>query len=172
MPEAEDPVVIVEYDPSWPRMFEEEKARIITAAGKWIMTIEHIGSTAVPGLGGKPIIDLLAGVRVLALAASCVPRLGSIGYLYHPEKEGTLPERGYFDKPSYHLHMVEESSDFWSRHIAFRDHLRRHPETAMRYLDLKRAMAQKYRVDREGYTAAKTHFIVSTLKKAGYVSKV
>ncbi len=68
--------------------------------------------------------------------------------------------------------MVEESSDFWTRHIAFRDHLRRHPETAIRYLDLKRALSQKYRVDREGYTAAKTHFIVSTLKEAGYVSKV
>lgn len=169
MPEAENLVVIVEHDPSWPRMFQEEKARVLTVAGKRIMAIDHIGSTGVPGLGGKPIIDILAGVGVLADATSCIPRLRSIGYLYHPEKEDTFPQRRYFDKPAYHLHMVEGSSDFWSRHIAFRDHLRGHPESAMRYLDLKRTLAQEYRADREGYTAAKTNFIVSTLKEAGFV---
>ncbi len=84
MPDAEDSVVIVEYDRAWPRMFEEEKARILTAAGRRIMAIEHIGSTAVPGLGGKPIIDILAGVGVIAEAAPCVPMLRTIGYLYHP----------------------------------------------------------------------------------------
>ncbi len=172
MPDAADPVVMVEYDPAWPGMFEKEKARILAVGGTKIRTMEHIGSTAVPGLGAKPIIDILAGVMVLTDAEFNIPKLASIRYKYHPEKEDIFPERRYLDKPSYHLHMVEESSDFWSRHLAFRDHLRKHPETAMRYFDLKRSLAQKYRLDREEYTDAKTDFIVTTLRAAGYVPKV
>ncbi len=93
MPEDEGPVVIVGYDPSWPKMFDEEKARVLKVAGRRIAAIEHIGSTAVVGLGAKPIIDMMAGVRVLSDADRCVSSFASISYRYHPEKEEAFPER-------------------------------------------------------------------------------
>jgi GrpB-like predicted nucleotidyltransferase (UPF0157 family) len=168
---SEEVAVIVDYNPAWPRMFESEKSRILAATGNRIVALEHIGSTAVVGLGAKPTIDILAGVRMLADAESCASSLWSIGYKYRPEKEDLFPERRYFDKPSYHLHAVEPSSDFWSRHIAFRNYLRTHREAAEMYFRLKRRLSSRYQTDREAYTNAKTEFIIAILKEAGYVSK-
>jgi GrpB-like predicted nucleotidyltransferase (UPF0157 family) len=80
-----------------------------------------------------------------------------------------FPERRFFDRPSYHLHMVEASSDFWRRHLIFRDYMRTHPVKARQYLELKKELASKYHIDREGYTDAKTRFIATALEEAGYV---
>ncbi len=163
------PVVITNYDSNWPRMFEDERARILAVLGDKVVAIEHIGSTAVVGLGAKPIIDVMIGVRSLPDAEPCISGLASIGYKYSPENEKVFPERRFFDRPSYHLHVVDVSSDFWRRHIIFRDYLRTHPEKARQYLELKRELASKYQVDREGYTTAKTRFIAGALEEAGYL---
>lgn len=165
------PVVIVDYDPKWPILYEEEKARIHGVIGHAVVAIEHIGSTAVPGLGAKPIIDIMVALRRLADAEECVEPLQSIGYEYVPEYNDIIPERRYFHKGpaearTHHLHMVELTSDFWERHMLFRDFLRTHPEEAQQYYDLKKELAGKYRSDREAYTEAKTAFIESVVDKA------
>jgi len=165
-----DPVIIVDYDPRWPQRYDAERGQILTAIGPWTAAIEHIGSTSVPGLGAKPIIDIMVAIRSLDDAAHCIEPLRALGYRYHPEFEDTLPERRYFNRgprdDHYHLHMVEPTSGFWERHLLFRDYLRTHRETAQEYERLKRALAAQYRDDRSGYTDAKTEFITTIEQKA------
>lgn len=161
-----DPVLIVDYNPDWPRMFEVEKARILAAIGDRIAAIEHVGSTAVTGLGAKPIIDIMVGLNRLADARECIAPLEQVGYEYVPQYEVVMPERRYFRKGpptarTHHVHMVETTSDFWERHLLFRDYLRSHPDVARQYFLLKKELAERYGSDREGYAEAKTAFIRS-----------
>ena len=165
------PVVIVDYDPRWPTWYEGERDRILAVVGSLIVGIEHIGSTAVPGLGGKPIIDIMPAVRCLTDAEQCIEPLEGIGYEYVPEYNDLLPERRYFHKGppqarSHHLHVVERASDFWERHLLFRDWLRMHPEDAQEYYLLKKELAARFGRDREGFTDAKTSFIESIVARA------
>jgi GrpB-like predicted nucleotidyltransferase (UPF0157 family) len=166
-----DPVIIVNYDPRWALMYEEERARILTAIGRHLVGIEHVGSTAVPGLAAKPIIDIMPGVRTLADAAHCVAPLRALGYDDVPAREAQIPERRLFRKgprgaESHHLHMVEVTSAFWERHILFRDYLRAHPDIATEYAALKHELAVRYQNDRDGYTDAKTSFIQAIEERA------
>jgi GrpB-like predicted nucleotidyltransferase (UPF0157 family) len=170
------PIVIVDYDTRWPQLFEEERERILGAIGDWLLGIEHIGSTAVPGLAAKPIVDIMPGLRSLDDAPLLVPVMEAIGYQYIPEYEDQLPERRYFVKPPgrgyhierlFHVHAVETSSPFWRRHTAFRDYLRAHPEACEEYAALKRLLAAKHGADRVGYTDAKTEFIQGIEARAG-----
>lgn len=164
-----DQVVIVEYNPLWPLLFEEEKARILNVINRWAESVEHIGSTSVPGLGAKPIIDIMVGLRSLNDARRSIPLLESIGYEYVPKHETVMPERRYFHKGAtryartHHLHMVETSSEFWEKHMRFRDYLRTHEDTAQEYYELKKHLAARFRSDRESYTNAKTSFIEAVL---------
>jgi GrpB-like predicted nucleotidyltransferase (UPF0157 family) len=165
------PVVIVDYDPQWPIRYQEEKGRILEAIGRVIVAIEHIGSTAVPGLGAKPIIDIMVAVSHLADAEECIEPLQGMGYEYAPKLEVSMPQRRYFDKGppggrTHHLHMVELASEFWQRHLLFRDFLRDHPQVAREYDQLKRELAARYGSDRVGYTEAKTPFIRSVEARA------
>lgn len=165
------PVKIVEYDLSWPDLFEFEKRQILLACTPARMILEHIGSTSIPGLAAKPTIDILAGIESLNQAGSIIPKLQSLGYIYVPEFEVDLPERRYFYKgreveDAFHVHMVEIDSPFWKRHIAFRNYLRCHPEEVREYEALKRTLATKFGADREGYTDAKTEFITRIEKFA------
>lgn len=158
------PVIIVDYNPQWPALYEEEKGRLLGVIGHKVVAIEHVGSTAVPGLGAKPIIDITVAVHRLADAEECIELLPSIGYEYIPPDKVGIPERRYFRKGlpgarTHHIHMVELASDFWERHLLFRDFLRAHPEVAQQYYELKKGLATKYGEDREGYTEAKTSFI-------------
>lgn len=161
------PVVIVDYDPNWPRVFEAEKARLQAVTGGLLVSIEHVGSTAVPGLSAKPIIDILAGVRTLDEGRRTIgPLTEQLGYQYVPEFEVDMPYRLYFHRhpaqgDQFHLHMVETTSEFYERHLLFRDYLRAHPEAAQAYADLKRRLADEYGSNREGYTDAKTEFVRS-----------
>ena len=169
---AKRKVEIVNYDPQWPMLYKKEKTLIQKAIGHTIVGIEHIGSTAVPGLGAKPIIDILMAVNHLSDAEQCIEPLQSIGYEYVPEYEASIPERRYFHKghppkeQHYHLHMVELTSDFWKKHLLFRDHLRTHPKIAQKYHELKKRLALKYGSNREGHTEAKTSFIKTIVAKA------
>jgi len=119
------PLVIADYDPRWPKRYEEEKALVLSAIGHIIAAIEHIGSTSVPGLGAKPIVDIMIGLHRLDDAVECIPRLQAIGYQYVPEFETSIPDRRFFRKGpdearSHHIHMVERASKFWEDHITFR----------------------------------------------------
>ena len=168
----EDPVVVVPYDPRWPRHFEEERARIERAIGPWTWEIEHVGSTAVPGLAAKPVIDVMVGVGSLEDSPILVERLAGIGYRYVPELEWVFPFRRYFRKPrqgrrTHQIHLVERSnSGWWDRHLLFRDHLRTHPEDAEGYARLKYELSGRFCDDREAYTDAKTAFIRECVRRA------
>ena len=132
-----------------------------------VAAIEHVGSTAVPGLAAKSIIDIIVGVRELAAGDRCVHPLEGIEYEYLGE--AGIPGRLYFRKGqprTYHLHMVEHRSEFWERHLLFRDLLRERPAVAREYEALKRELAVQYRTDRLAYTEAKTPFIESALARA------
>jgi GrpB-like predicted nucleotidyltransferase (UPF0157 family) len=159
-----DPIIIADYHPDWPRMFEAERQRIVDAIGLHITTVEHVGSTSVPGLAAKPIIDMLVGLRSLGDAVYCVAPLTALGYEYVPQLEAMLPERRYFRRfqsgiRTHQIHMVEEGGPFWTRHLQFRDYLRAHPVTAAEYETLKRRLADEFTADRPAYTDAKTAFI-------------
>ncbi len=165
------PVIIADYNPQWPVLYEEESSRILGVIGHQVVAIEHVGSTAVPGLGAKPVIDITVAVRRLADAEECIELLPSIGYEYVPPDRAGIPERRYFHKGppearTHHIHMVELTSDFWERHLLFRDFLRAHPEVAQQYYQLKKELAAKHGEDREGYTEAKTSFIESVVTRA------
>jgi GrpB-like predicted nucleotidyltransferase (UPF0157 family) len=164
-------VSIVPYDLEWPHRFDEERRRLRLAAvfAGCDALIEHVGSTAVPGLGAKPVIDILIGVPVLIETERRIPALEAAGYEYVQEYEQQLPDRRYFRKPrfglrAFHVHCVVTGSDFWIRHLAFRDYLRAHQESAAAYYDLKRELAR--RVSKQEYTAAKSPFIESILASA------
>ena len=163
---------MVRYDPRWPVLFEEERARVEAAIGPWTLETEHVGSTAVPGLDAKPIIDIMVGVRSLEDSPVLVERLTGIGYEYVPEFEEDLPLRRYFRKAhrgrrTHQIHLVERTNaEWWDRHILFRDYLREHPKTAHEYARLKHDLAVRFRDDREAYADAKTAFISAVVERA------
>ncbi len=166
---ADEPVRIVSYDPSWPKRFEEERAALADALGDWVLGgIHHVGSTSVPGLESKPVIDILAGVRDLSESRSCFGRLARLGYLYAPHRSG---EMHWFCKPdpsrrTHHLHLVPADSPRFRDELAFRDYLRMHRDVAKEYGALKRRLAKEFEHDREAYTDAKTQFIGATVQRA------
>lgn len=162
---------LADYDPAWPRRYEEEKTRIITAIGPWTTGIEHVGSTAVPGLAAKPILDILVGLGDLDDTARCIRPMQGIGYGYVPQYEQELPMRRYFRKGpvehrTHHVHMVVRGTPFWIEHVRFRDWLRAHPTDAYAYERLKRDLAARFDSDREAYTRSKSDFIHVILRRA------
>jgi GrpB-like predicted nucleotidyltransferase (UPF0157 family) len=164
-----DRVILVPYDPEWPRRFAREAAVLHAVFDGTDAIIEHIGSTAVPGLGAKPVIDIMVGLDDLATAERRVEALDAAGFEYVREYETQLPERRYFRKPrvrpsTCHVHCVVRGGDFWVRHLAFRDYLRTHPESAAEYHELKRALASC--VGKADYTEAKGPFIERILVAA------
>jgi GrpB-like predicted nucleotidyltransferase (UPF0157 family) len=164
-----DAIVIADYDDSWPAKYEAERARIVEAIGEWLVGFEHIGSTAVPGLAAKPIIDMMPVLRSLDDTPHIVGPLEALGYEYVPEFEAQLPERRYFRKGiprQFHVHAVESTSPFWQRHLAFRDYLRSHPDARDEYAALKRKLASVHTHNRGDYTEAKTEFIRGVEEKA------
>ena len=148
-----EPIRLAPYDPDWPARFESERALLEGAIGRWaIGGIHHVGSTAVPGLAAKPVIDILVGVADLASSRACFEPLAELDYLYAPY----LPEQmHWFCKPdprrrTHHLHLVPEGSRRYRDELAFRDLLRADPATASDYLALKRELAERFEHDREG----------------------
>jgi GrpB-like predicted nucleotidyltransferase (UPF0157 family)/GNAT superfamily N-acetyltransferase len=158
------PIEIVAPDPRWPGWFGEENALVRATLGKSLLGIEHIGSTSVPGLGGKPTIDMMAGVAGRNEADAALPVLAAIGYTdVTPESED--PEwyycigKGGGAARRFHLHLVRSESGFWRRHIVFRDFLRSHAAVAEEYFELKQSLAARCRDERMKYCTAKTAFI-------------
>ena len=164
------PVVIAKYDPRWPLQFVAARSTIMQAVGPLVVSIEHIGSTVVPGLAAKPIVDIMPGLQPLEDGYECVAPLEALGYEY--SGENGIPGRHYFDKyaagdsRTQHVHMVVAGSDFWTRNILFRDYLRTHPGVAEEYARLKYSLAERYRSDRVAYTESKSGFIEGVLQRA------
>jgi GrpB-like predicted nucleotidyltransferase (UPF0157 family) len=152
----------VPYDPSWPTRFEQEKQSLGRALATWITgSIEHIGSTAIPGLAAKPVIDIMAGVEALEASRPAIDAAAHLGYCYFPYRPDA---EHWFCKPSpafrtHHLHLVPFRNGQWRGAIAFRDYLRSHPAIAAEYEVLKRRLAREFHRDREAYTQAKHPFI-------------
>jgi GrpB-like predicted nucleotidyltransferase (UPF0157 family) len=163
------PIEVADYDPDWPRRYAEERDRIDAAIGDAILTIEHVGGTAVPGLPAKPVIDLMVGVEDIERAGPAVAGLINLGYEYIPELESELPDRRYFRRgtpETHHVHMVPVASDYWVEHLLFRDYLRSHPQAAEEYGKLKRGLAGRHRLDRDAYRAGKVPFIDTVVAAA------
>ena len=169
-----DPIKIVQYDPMWPVTFERERARLEVALSATLARpIEHIGSTAVPGLAAKPIVDMCAVVSEIEAVDDLVSDLERIGWVAAPEPNDVPQRRRSFCAPSvewrtHHLHVVEESSTGWRGWLAFRDHLRGNPQDAAAYAELKRALASEAvdPNDRAGYRAGKARMIESITRSA------
>jgi GrpB-like predicted nucleotidyltransferase (UPF0157 family) len=159
-------VRVVPYEVSWPARFDAEKALLETAIGRWVTGgIHHVGSTAVPGLAAKPVIDILVGVEDLTSSRTCFGELAELSYRYAPYRSN---EMHWFCKPSparrtHHLHLVPTRSRRYDDELAFRDLLRADPDLAERYQRLKQRLAAEHRTDREAYTEAKQSFISAAL---------
>jgi GrpB-like predicted nucleotidyltransferase (UPF0157 family) len=167
-----EPIDVVPYDPEWPLRFEAERALLERALAPWLEGgIHHIGSTAIPGIAAKPIIDMMAGVRDLQEAWAASDSLGEECYLYAPHRPGIAH---HFVKPSlrvpemtHGLHLTEPGSDLWRERLAFRDALRKDRNLRTEYEVLKLRLAQEHRVDGYGYTPGKRAFVARVLGSAG-----
>ncbi len=164
-------VSIVEYCPQWREMFEEEKQLLQAVLGEGSSKVKHIGSTAVNGLAAKPVIDIMIGLPDLSVVDSLVPRIEALGYEYIKKYEDEMPFRRYFVKNSngirtHQIHMVEINSEFWGRHLLFRDYLRQNPEIANKYAALKKQLAECEWGDVNEYADAKSEFIKGIENKA------
>lgn len=161
-----EPVELVACDPVWPRMFETERARLLSMFPTAFIVIEHIGSTAVPGMSAKPIIDILAGVESFGDFETLSSRLCERGYSTSAGFNAAMSDRKWFmrwadGRRTHHLHVVVHGADFWSDRLAFRARLRANPDAATRYESLKINLAARFRDDREAYTQAKAEFVRS-----------
>lgn len=164
-----DPVEVVEYDSRWPEQFARLAARVRVAVPLGaIKAVEHIGSTAVPGLAAKSVIDLDVVLSSADALPCVVAGLAALGYVHEGDKG--IPGRDAFRWPPgesrHHLYVCRPHAAELRRHLLFRDHLRAHPEICAEYAALKRALAAQFRHDRLGYSQAKTHFVSDVLKRA------
>ena len=155
---SSDQVELVEHDPSWAGLFEEERVRLAPIFDGQVVAIEHIGSTSVPDLCAKPIVDVLVGLRDLELSDEQIEAMGRLGYDYLGEHG--LPGRLFFRKEprTHHVHVVEHGGEHWERQLTFRDVLRADADERKRYDAYKRRLAAEGH-PRDTYTELKTPFI-------------
>jgi GrpB-like predicted nucleotidyltransferase (UPF0157 family) len=165
---SQPPVIIRTYDPSWPAKFEAERKALSLVLARWLVgPIEHIGSTAVPGLSAKPVIDIMGAVHDLSSSRPAIEALLPLGYCYFDYQADVMH---WFCKPSdmertHHLHLVPYESRLWHERLAFRDCLRSDATLRSTYGELKVGLSSRFRDDREAYTNAKSAFIQSVLQR-------
>jgi GrpB-like predicted nucleotidyltransferase (UPF0157 family) len=164
-------VVISAYSAEWSSLFRAVRDELFEAFAPIEVAIEHIGSTSVPGLAAKPVIDVLLGANALADVESKIESLAERGYAYVPKYERELPMRRYFVKSPVgslriHLHAVEHGSRLWQEHLAFRDALRTDSALRAEYQALKLDLAQRFADDKPAYTDAKGPFVRSVIDAA------
>lgn len=156
--------MLVTHDPGWEQDYEMEKQRIRTALAGLALDIQHCGSTAIPGIRAKPILDVLVGVGRLSRGSDCIPLLQGIGYDYLGED--LVPNEHFFGKGAprtHHLHLVEWRGPGWQEKVLFRDRLLADYTAARRYEARKMALAVRFPNDRASYTKAKARFIAGVL---------
>jgi GrpB-like predicted nucleotidyltransferase (UPF0157 family) len=161
-------VVVVESDPAWPGQFQSLKSRIANGLGELARQIEHVGSTAVPGLAAKPIIDLDVLLRSASDFAAATQKLGELGYLHRgdlgiPGREAFAAPPG---KPEHHLYVCLAENGEFRRHVVLRDYLRAHGAEANAYGALKRELAARFSRDRAAYVEGKQSFVKELMDRA------
>ena len=171
-------ITIVEYDPQWPVMFAELQQVLVSALGTAAIAIEHVGSTAVPGLAAKPVLDLDVVMASPASLPATIAALARLGYRHQGDlgirgresfgRHGSdLPRDGTGRLwPTHHLYVCAHDSAELARHVTFRNYLRHHPEAVAAYAQLKRQLAHRFPHDREAYTQHKTEFVEAILQRA------
>jgi GrpB-like predicted nucleotidyltransferase (UPF0157 family) len=166
-------IEIVPYNPDWPREFEAERARIAAALGARARRIDHHGSTAVPGLAAKPVIDIQISVDALHPIDAYAPALARLGYVHVPHPDDAFCP--FFHRPAewphtHHVHVVSAGGEDERRTLVFRDYLRTHPDAVREYETLKRQLAAGHSGNdfssRQAYADAKTAFVERILNAA------
>ena len=163
-------VRMVPHDPNWRQEFRQEAGRISAAAGSNAVAVHHVGSTAIPGIYAKPVIDLLLVIQDLAALDEKQLEMEALGY--EARGEYGIPGRRFFRRDDKHgdrthqVHAFEDGSPQIARHLAFRDYMIAHPETAQEYSDLKRELAAQHPSDIEAYMDGKNEFIQEVDKRA------
>lgn len=162
-------VKLSKYNPKWKTLFEEESNKLLAVASDYFEDVEHIGSTAIPDIVSKPIIDILASINSLSNISRIIEPLKKLDYIHRGEQG--IPGRHLFVKGgeefrTHHLHVVEKNHHEWTKHILFRDYLRANPKDAEEYSTLKQVLLKKFELDREKYTTGKSEFIEEIIKKA------
>ncbi|WP_313913502.1 GrpB family protein [Tahibacter sp.] len=156
-----DELQLVPVGPEWAQRFSSESSRLSAALGSAALDIQHIGSTAIPGICAKPILDIAIAIRSYESGHALVPRFEALGYRYRGENG--IPRRHYFvlgaPRRTHHVHVLEHDSDEWRRHLAFRDRLLGSPADAARYSAFKSRCAAEALGCREEYQRLKTPFI-------------
>ena len=162
-----NPVIIEDYDPRWPQVFEMLRARIANVLNELAVSIEHVGSTAVPGLAAKPVIDMDVLLRSSTDLPIVIRRLGELGYEHRGDLgvSGREAFQAKAEAVQHHLYVCPPESREYKRHIAFRNYLRAHAADADEYAVLKRELAHKFNSDREGYNQAKSQFVQRILQR-------
>jgi GrpB-like predicted nucleotidyltransferase (UPF0157 family) len=166
--QADNLVEVVPYQEIWPSLFEAERQLLENILAPWLCaSVEHIGSTAVPGLAAKPVIDIMAPVRSLDDAQPAIAVAAKHGYMYFPYQADVMH---WFCKPSpahrtHHLHLVPNESLLWNERMAFRQALRGSKSLTEEYTKLKYRLAAAFQADREGYTRAKVPFVRRVLSE-------
>ena len=165
---GENAVRLNPYTKDWERLFREEKSRLQIAVGLFVLDIQHVGSTSIPGMIAKPIIDIAIAVESFEEANVCIKPIESLGYQYRGENN--IPRRHFFVKGNprtYHIHINEIGSRDWNEQISFRDYLIHHQDIASGYAELKMELAQRYPTDRQAYSESKSPFIKHVVQLAG-----
>lgn len=165
-------IVVAEYDPGWPPAFEALRARAAGVLGELAVAIEHVGSTSVPGLAAKPIIDIDVVVRGPDDIPAAIEALATIGYS-HLGDLGVAGREAFRQPPGppeHHLYVCPLGGRELPRHLAFRDHLRAHPAEADAYAAIKRASALRFPHDIDAYIESKTAFIEGILSRAAPIT--
>lgn len=162
-----EPITIFDYDPAWSERFEQEKAVIISIIGEQMIEVEHFGSTAVPGLAAKPIVDILIGLKQYPMSNNSIYLLESIGYEYLGE--AGISGRLYFRKRqpfAFNLGAVEWNSRSWKENLLLRDYLRSHPDACDRYEQHKRAIIDAGCSRLLEYSEQKAQVVADLLRQA------
>jgi carbonic anhydrase len=160
-------VRLVPYDARWPELFRAESERIRAACGPLPLAFEHIGSTSVPGLWAKPVLDILAGHPAGRSALDYVAPLERAGYVHRGDRG--IPGHQFFrrgEPRAYHIHLVEKDGALWSQYVRFREYLRADADAARRYADLKRSLAAQFPRNREAYISGKAAFVLFANNRA------
>jgi GrpB-like predicted nucleotidyltransferase (UPF0157 family) len=161
---------VVVYNGTWPDLFREAAAELRQTLGDRILEIQHVGSTSVPGLVAKPVLDILAGVPDLRRALDLAPDLEALGYEYRPDEE--IPDRLFYRRSTgglrtHHLSLAEPTSSHYRLTLVFRDVLRADAALAEEYGALKEALAERFSDDRKAYVEGKTDFVMRVLESLG-----
>ena len=166
-------VTIVPYDKEWTALFKKEKSILVKALGRVAIDIQHVGSTSVPEMPAKPIVDIAVGIKTIKEFGQCFEPLNHAGYIFGPNASNWREfffTKGQGEIITCHLHLLKYDGELWKDYLAFRGYLRENKEVARQYINLKESLARKYSGNRVKYTAAKSKFIRATIKTARRIS--